>query len=257
MGGALETLKIKLGRELLPVLTQFVNWISKKAIPWIQKHLIPWVRKLATWLGENLPQAAQAIVDWWNNDGQGFFHEFGLGLEGVWNDTKDLAKSINKLLDAFQELTGQDSKDDQRSFWELIGMSLSNALIPLRLVLWTLTKLVDSLTWLVDHANDIKDALDIHMPDLSGLNPLHHLGLAAGGQVKRAAGGTTLVGEHGPELLVNGNRIIPHSRTMGMRGGPGPTYNILALDPMATERVLRRLHARGNRVTGMGGLATA
>jgi hypothetical protein len=85
---------------------------------------------------------------------------------------------------------------------------------------------------------------------------------ANGGWLDTAANGgmrrrMTWVGEHGPELIDGRGFVMKHSQSMG--AGGGNTYITVqgAVDPVNTARQIERILAKGRRVTGAGGLATA
>ncbi len=84
-------------------------------------------------------------------------------------------------------------------------------------------------------------------------------GAAAGGFIdRRAFGGWTMVGEHGPELINNRGFVKPHSASMGGVGGGNIIVNVHgAIDPVGTARQIRQILAKGDRASGRGALGLA
>lgn len=258
LGGAFETLKIKLGRELLPMLSKFVRVIANKAIPWIENRLIPAVKKFTRWIQEeavpfvreDLIPALEDLVE--------MYKSMADGMSDATREGKELWRSLNKLWDQISRIT--EGQGDFNTALTAIEWGFRILFQPVNALLGVVRGLIDGLNWILEHAPSIGDALGGIGDAVSGgagwvVDQV--TGRAAGGDIKRAAAGATLVGEHGPELLVGGRRVIPHSRTMGMRGG-GTVINIHgAIDPVGTARQIERILAKGGRAAGRGMVATA
>jgi hypothetical protein len=166
----------------------------------------------------------------------------------MWNKVKDLFKSVGDLSGAMSGKSGANAKlsDGGKAAEDMAGAvgSLADMLRPV----------IDALAWVETHGEwltrlneaaqllnplravataiqAIKDGGDVTLP--AWMVP----GAAAGGFIdRRAFGGWTMVGEHGPELINNRGFVKPHSASMGGAGGGGGRGRLAGQPGVELER---------------------
>lgn len=257
--------KEALGQGFLPILRQFTRYVISTVVPWVKDKLVPAVKRFSAWIKDEavpwiqdkLIPAAKGWYQYWHNELLPLLKDTGKNLWNIVGAVKDLTEAIG-------EMTGAKEGKGVARFFQLLTMSISNALIPLRLAMAYWEFMIEKWTWVIDNAGRLVDALESVGGAIRGgagwvqdhLSPFaaggHLDARASGGPVRRAS----LVGEHGPELIV-GNYVHPHSRTIGMGNAPVVINVNGAIDPVMTARQIERILAKGRRVTGAGGLATA
>lgn len=241
--------KEALGQGFLPLLRQFSKWMINTGVPWIKEHLVPAIKDFAEWIQrnkQNITGFMQVLQGAWKV------------LTIVWKVLSTVSRWLATAYHWFKSLFGLD--------WSFLT-DVKLGLLALKNPMWAVRGWIDMVTqpfrdlasvvWSVVNAVERLGSAFMNLPgDALGWVG-DKLGLASGGYLPRAQGGWTMVGEHGPELINNRGFVKTHSQSMGAGNAPVVINVNGAIDPVSTARQIERILAKGRRVTGVGGLATA
>ena len=247
IGAEIEDVAAKVGKALIPTLEMLGKWIMKEGVPWLKHKLVPAVKDLSKWIQDN----GDTVRSW------------GEILKGTWTVVVAITaavmgffRAVGKVNKALQTLFGFDV-----SFliqMKVAVLTLQHPLTALSIVFSGVVNWLSRMVYWADRfisriASIAAAVAKIPSFDLPGVP-----GLAAGGYVdRRAFGGWTMVGEHGPELISNRGFVKPHSASMGGAGGGGVTVVINGpIDAVSTGREVRKAllsvkRAEGGRALGL------
>ena len=262
MGAAFQQIKEEVGKQFLPILRKFTNWIIDTAVPWIKQRFIPALKGFTDWIkNEAVPYIQDKILPAAKDFADRFRDDLWPAIKKVWDQAKKLVQSVLDLIGGFDET--EKKQEGWVGAFDQIGDSIEELNEVLGPTLSIFQGIVDAMQWIEDHTGILSAIADAANPaavignikedydSVVGNN-------ADGGWLKRAMGGWTMVGEHGPELINNRGYVKPHSASMGGAGG-GNVYVTVqgAIDPVGTARQIRQILAKGDRASGRGALGLA
>ena len=258
MSAAWHQLQEDLGKGFLPLLRQFARYVISTVVPYVKNELVPAVKRFSAWIkNEAVPWIQNKLIPALQDAWKEFRENWLPTINDLWKKASKLTTQIADLADSIMSLIGVAGSNGEDGgvarVFGLIGQAFSNALIPLKTYISFVSFMIDKWQWVIDHAAAFKNAItgdtsvNMDAPGATSTAPLH-----------RAAGGWTMVGEHGPELINNRGFVRPHSASMGGTGGGGITVIVQgAIDPVGTARQIRQILARGDRASGRGALGLA
>lgn len=255
LGNAMQQVKEKIGKALLPEFRKLARWLIDNFVPWVKNSLVPAVKRFSAWIrDEAVPWIRDKLIPALKSTWSWFQESLLPAILGVYKAFAPLIKSIGEFLSRLDK--GGDSAKGFVTVMQYMTLNLRIVLGIVTGIVWALNKMIDAMTWVADHAGTIGDALKSMASSAAGvpgLGALINLVNADGGYLPgRARGGWVRVGEHGPEMLnARTGYMLPHSRSMGGAGSPAVIQNFYApQDPVAVGRETTKALLQYKRATG-------